>query len=166
MLTGLTRRFSSKEHYLIDVKHLNKKTVFHLAKGRRITAVGRSPEWPLLVAGDASENAGLCGRLQPALRGGQRNSALRTLPEVDVDLVLDDFRDGPGNDTLGATIEVFVERTDFTNDERLMAHWCDCVVEPEPGMAARLICRFQPQARFDGDPRSLADHGHVIFGAR
>ena len=86
------------------------------------------------------------------------------LSERDRHLGLDDFWDGLGDDKIGATIEVFVELTDFTNDERLMAHLCDCVVEPEPEMVARLNYRFQPQAGLDGDPQSLADYEYVIFG--
>jgi len=86
------------------------------------------------------------------------------LSERDRHLGLDDFWDGLGDDKIGATIEVFVEVTDFTNDERLMAHLCDCVVEPEPEIVARLTYRFQPQAGLDGDPESLADYEYVIFG--
>ena len=86
------------------------------------------------------------------------------LSERDRHLGLDDFWDGLGDDKISATIEVFVELTDFTNDERLMAHLCDFVVEPEPEMVARLTYRFQPQAGLDGDPESLADYEYVIFG--
>ena len=86
------------------------------------------------------------------------------LSERDRHLGLDDFWDGLGENKLGATVEVFVELTDFTNDERLMAHLCDCVVEPEPEMVARLTYRFQPKAGLDGDPHSLTDYEHVIFG--
>ena len=86
------------------------------------------------------------------------------LSERDRHLGLDDFWDGLGEDKIGATIEVFVELTDFTNEERLMAHLCDCVVEPEPEMVARLTYRFQPKAGLDGDPQSLVDYEYVIFG--
>ena len=86
------------------------------------------------------------------------------LSERDRHLVLDDFWDGLGEDKIGSTIEVFVELTDFTNDERLMAHLCDCVVEPEPEMVARLTYRFQPRAGLDGDPQSVADYEYLIFG--
>ena len=86
------------------------------------------------------------------------------LSERDRHLGLDDFWDGLGEDKLGATVEVFVELTDFTDDPRLMAHLCDCVVEPGPPMVARLTYRFQPKARLEGDPEGLADYEYVIFG--
>ena len=86
------------------------------------------------------------------------------LSERDRHLRLDDFWDGLGEKKIGATVEVFVELTDFTNDERLMAHLCDCVVEPEPEMVARLTYRFQPKAGLEGDPQSLTDYECVIFG--
>ena len=86
------------------------------------------------------------------------------LSERDRYLGLEDFWDGLGEKKIGATVEVFVELTDFTNDERLMAHLCDCVVEPEPEMVARLTYRFQPKAELEGDPQSLTDYECVIFG--
>ena len=60
------------------------------------------------------------------------------LSERDRHLGIDDFWDSLGNNKIGATVEVFVELADLTNDERPMAHLCDCVVEPEPEMVARL----------------------------
>jgi putative ATP-dependent endonuclease of OLD family len=86
------------------------------------------------------------------------------LSERDRHLGLDDFWDGLGEDKLGATVEVFVELTDFTDDPRLMAHLCDCVAEPGPPMVARLTYRFQPKAGLEGDPEGLADYECVIFG--
>jgi len=86
------------------------------------------------------------------------------LSERDRYLGLDDFWDGLGEDKLGATIEIFVELTDFTNDPSLMAHLCDCVVEPGPPMVARLTYRFQPKVGLEDDPESLADYEYVIFG--
>ena len=86
------------------------------------------------------------------------------MSERDRHLGLDDFWDGLEERKVGATVEVFVELTDFTDDARLMAHLCDCVVDPGPPMVARLTYRFQPKVGLEGDPESLADYEHVIFG--
>lgn len=68
------------------------------------------------------------------------------LSERDRQLGLEHFWDGLGEDKVGATIEVSVDLTDFTNDPRLMAHLNDCVIDPGPPMVARLTYRFQPKA--------------------
>nr|WP_284699534.1 AAA family ATPase [Sphingomonas lycopersici] len=86
------------------------------------------------------------------------------LSERDRQLGLDQFWDGLGEEKLGATVEVSVELTDFTDDPRLMAHLNDCIVDPGPPMVARLTYRFQPKAGLEGDPESLADYEYVIFG--
>ena len=86
------------------------------------------------------------------------------LSERDRQLGLDQFWDGLGEEKLGATVEVSVELTDFTNDPRLMAHLNDCIVDPGPPMVARLTYRFQPKAGLEGDPEGLADYEYVIFG--
>ena len=86
------------------------------------------------------------------------------MSERDRHLGLDDFWDGLGETKLGATIEVFLELTDFTNDPRLMAHLADCVTEAGPPMVARLTYRFQPKANLEGSPESLADYEYLIFG--
>ncbi|HCE8555982.1 TPA: AAA family ATPase, partial [Pseudomonas aeruginosa] len=71
---------------------------------------------------------------------------------------------GLGEDKVGATIEVSVDLTDFTNDPRLMAHLNDCVIDPGPPMVARLTYRFQPKAGLGRAPESLKDYEYVIFG--
>src|SRR5687768_4887410 len=86
------------------------------------------------------------------------------LSERDRQLGLDQFWDGLGEEKIGATVDVSVELTDFTDDPRLMAHLNDCVVDPGPPMVARLTYRFQPKADLDGDPEGLADYEYVIFG--
>lgn len=85
------------------------------------------------------------------------------LSERDRQLGLEHFWDGLGENKLGATIEIAVELTDFTEDPRLMAHLGDCVVDPGPPMVARLTYRFQPKAALGRAPESLADYEYVIF---
>ena len=60
------------------------------------------------------------------------------LSERDRQLGLEHFWDGLGEDKVGATIEVSVDLTDFTNDPRLMAHLHDSVIDPGPPLVARL----------------------------
>lgn len=79
------------------------------------------------------------------------------LSERDRQLGLEHFWDGLGEDKVGATIEVSVDLTDFTNDPRLMAHLNDCVIDPGPPMVARLTYRFQPKAGLGRAPESLKD---------
>ena len=86
------------------------------------------------------------------------------MSERDRHLGLDDFWDGLRERKLGASIEIFVEFTDFTNNPRLMAHLADCVTEAGPPMVARLTYRFQPKANLEGPPESLADYEDIIFG--
>lgn len=86
------------------------------------------------------------------------------LSERDRQLGLDQFWDGLGEDKIGATVEVALEFTDFTDDPRLMAHLNDCVVDPGPPMVARLTYRFQPKANLGRDPEGLADYEYVVFG--
>ena len=86
------------------------------------------------------------------------------LSERDRQLGLDQFWDGLGDEQMGATVEVSIELTDFTDDPRLMAHLNDCVVDPGPPMVARLTYRFQPKADLGDDPQSLANYEYVIFG--
>ena len=86
------------------------------------------------------------------------------LSERDRQLDLDQFWDGLGEGKIGATIEVSIDLTDFTDDPRLMAHLNDCVVDPGPPMLARLTYRFQPKTDLDRDPEGLADYEYVIFG--
>lgn len=86
------------------------------------------------------------------------------LSERDRQLGLDQFWDGLGADKIGATVEVSVEFTDFTDDPRLMAHLNDCVIDPGPPMVARLTYRFQPKAHLGRDPEGLADYEYVVFG--
>ena len=80
------------------------------------------------------------------------------LSERDRQLGLEHFWDGLGEDKVGATIEVSVDLTDFTNDPRLMAHLNDCVIDPGPPMVARLTYRFQPKAGLGRAPESLKDY--------
>jgi len=87
-----------------------------------------------------------------------------TLSERDRRLEFEDFWDGLSEGKLGASVEVLIELTDFTDDKRLMAHLCDCVVTPGPPMVARLTYRFQPKANLEAEPQSLADYEYVIFG--
>ncbi len=84
--------------------------------------------------------------------------------ERDRHLGLEHFWDGLGERKLGATIEVAVELTDFTDDPRLMAHLNDCVVAAGPPMVARLTYRFQPRANLGRAPETAADYEYVIFG--
>ncbi|WP_223255099.1 ATP-dependent nuclease [Pseudomonas putida] len=86
------------------------------------------------------------------------------LSERDRQLGLEHFWDGLGEDKVGATIEVSVDLTDFTNDPRLMAHLNDCVIDPGPPMVARLTYRFQPKVGLGRAPESLKDYEYVIFG--
>jgi putative ATP-dependent endonuclease of OLD family len=86
------------------------------------------------------------------------------LSERDRRLGLDQFWDGLGEEKIGATVEVSIELTEFTNDPRLMAHLNDCVVNPGPPMVARLTYRFQPKANLGGGPEGLADYEYIIFG--
>jgi putative ATP-dependent endonuclease of OLD family len=86
------------------------------------------------------------------------------LSERDRQLGLDQFWDGLGEEKIGATVEVLIELTDFTNDPRLMAHLNDCVVDPGPPMVARLTYRFQPKPDLGRDPEGLADYEYIIFG--
>ena len=83
------------------------------------------------------------------------------MSERDRHLGLDDFWDGLRERKLGASIEIFVEFTDFTNNPRLMAHLADCVTEAGPPMVARLTYRFQPKANLEGPPESLADYEDI-----
>lgn len=87
-----------------------------------------------------------------------------SLSERDRLLELDQFWDGLGDEKLGATVEISIEFTDFTDDERLMAHLNDCVVQPGPPMVARLTYRFQPKQDLGRAPESLADYEYIIFG--
>lgn len=86
------------------------------------------------------------------------------LSERDRRLTLEQFWDGLGGDKIGATVDISVEFTEFTDDPRLMAHLNDCIVDPGPPMIARLTYRFQPKANLDRDPESLTDYEYVIFG--
>lgn len=86
------------------------------------------------------------------------------LSERDRQLGLEYFWDGLGEDKVGATIEVSVDLTDFTDDPRLMAHLNDCVINPGPPMVARLTYRLQPKAGLGRAPESLKDYEYVIFG--
>lgn len=86
------------------------------------------------------------------------------LSERDRQLDLDQFWDGLGADKIGATVEVAVEFTDFTDDPRLMAHLNDCVIDPGPPMVARLTYRFQPKSNLGRDPEGLADYEYLVFG--
>jgi putative ATP-dependent endonuclease of the OLD family len=54
------------------------------------------------------------------------------LSERDRQLGLDQFWDGLGDHKIGATVEVSIELTDFTDDPRLMAHLNDCIIDPGP----------------------------------
>lgn len=87
-----------------------------------------------------------------------------SLSERDRLLDLDQFWDGLGDDKLGATVEIAIELTDFTDEERLMAHLNDCIVQPGPPMVARLTYRFQPKPNLGRAPESLADYEYIIFG--
>lgn len=86
------------------------------------------------------------------------------LSERDRQLGLDQFWDGLGDHKIGATVEVSIELTDFTDDPRLMAHLNDCVIDPGPPMVARLTYRFQPKANLGRDAEGLADYEYIIFG--
>ncbi len=86
------------------------------------------------------------------------------MSERDRHLSLDDFWDGLGETKLGATIEVFVEFSEFAADARLLAHLADSVIEAGPPMVARLTYRFQPKASLEEPPESLADYEYVVFG--
>ena len=86
------------------------------------------------------------------------------LSERDRQLGLDQFWDGLGDEKIGATVEVSIELTDFTDNPRLMAHLNDCVIDPGPPMVARLTYRFQPKAGLGDDPQGIADYEYVIFG--
>jgi putative ATP-dependent endonuclease of the OLD family len=87
-----------------------------------------------------------------------------TLSERDRQLGLEHFWDGLGENKLGATLEVSIDLTDFTDDPRLMAHLNDCLITPGPPMIARLTYRFRPKAELDGEPESLSDYEYIIFG--
>lgn len=86
------------------------------------------------------------------------------MSERDRQLGLDQFWDGLADEKMGATVQVAIELTNFTNDPRLMAHLNDCVVDPGPPMIARLTYRFQPKASLGRQPGTLADYEYVIFG--
>jgi putative ATP-dependent endonuclease of OLD family len=86
------------------------------------------------------------------------------LSERDRQLGLEHFWDGLGDRKLGATIEIAIDLTDFSDDPRLLAHLGDCIVDPGPPMVSRLTYRFQPKAGLEGDPTSLADYEYVLFG--
>lgn len=86
------------------------------------------------------------------------------LSERDRQLGLEYFWDGLGEGKVGATIEVSVDLTEFTDDPRLMAHLNDCVINPGPPMVARLTYRFQPRTGLGRPPESLKDYEYVIFG--
>jgi putative ATP-dependent endonuclease of the OLD family len=86
------------------------------------------------------------------------------LSERDRQLGLEHFWDGLGEAKLGAVIEIAVELTDFTDNDRLIAHLSDCLIDPGPPMVARLTYRFQPKAALGREPESLADYEYVIFG--
>lgn len=86
------------------------------------------------------------------------------LSERDRLLGLEHFWDGLGDEKMGATIEIAVELTDFTDNPRLMAHLNDCVIDAGPPMVARLTYRFQPKANLGRDPATMADYEYVIFG--
>jgi putative ATP-dependent endonuclease of OLD family len=86
------------------------------------------------------------------------------LSERDRQLGLDQFWDGLGAEKIGATVEISVEFTDFTDNPRLMAHLNDCVIDPGPPMVARLTYRFQPKASLGRAPEGLADYEYVVFG--
>ena len=86
------------------------------------------------------------------------------LSERDRQLGLEHFWDGLGDDKLGATVEVSIDLTDFTDNPRLMAHLNDCLITPGPPMVARLTYRFRPKAELEGEPESLSDYEYVVFG--
>jgi putative ATP-dependent endonuclease of OLD family len=86
------------------------------------------------------------------------------LSERDRQLGLDQFWDGLGEEKIGATVDVAIELTAFTDNPRLMAHLNDCVVDPGPPMVARLTYRFQPKANLSRDPEGIADYEYIIFG--
>lgn len=89
-----------------------------------------------------------------------------SLSDRDRQLGMEDFWDGLGDRKLGATIEVSIELTDFDGNARLMAHLSDCIIHPGPPMVARVTYHFRPKADLEGDPETLADYEHVIFGGR
>jgi putative ATP-dependent endonuclease of OLD family len=86
------------------------------------------------------------------------------LAERDRQLGLEHFWDGLGDDKLGAVIEIAIELTDFEDDPRLLAHLGDCIVDAGPPMVSRLTYRFQPKAGLEGEPKSVGDYEHIIFG--
>jgi AAA ATPase domain len=86
------------------------------------------------------------------------------LSERDRQLGLDQFWDGLGEAKIGATVEISIELTDFTDNPRLMTYLNDCVVDPGPPMVARLTYRFQPKANLGRDAEGLADYEYIIFG--
>jgi putative ATP-dependent endonuclease of the OLD family len=87
-----------------------------------------------------------------------------TLSERDRQLGLEYFWDGLGGAKLGATIEISIDLTDFTDDPRLIAHLNDCLITPGPPMVARLTYRFQPKVELEGEPETLADYEYILFG--
>jgi putative ATP-dependent endonuclease of OLD family len=86
------------------------------------------------------------------------------LSERDRQLSLEHIWDGLGNDKIGATVEISLDLTDFQDDERLLAHLADCLVDPGPPMVARLTYRFQPKPDLTEPVASLADYDYVMFG--
>jgi putative ATP-dependent endonuclease of the OLD family len=102
---------------------------------------------------------------------GKRNFVLAlrllldpTFSERDRQLGLEHFWDGLGESKLGATLEVSIDLTDFTDDPRLMAHLNDCLITPGPPMVARLTYRFRPKPELEGEPASLSDYEYIVFG--
>lgn len=87
-----------------------------------------------------------------------------TLSERDRRLGLEHFWDGLDENKIGATVEISIDLTDFTDDPRLMAHLNDCLISPGPPMVARLTYRFRPKPELEGDPETLADYEYIIFG--
>lgn len=87
------------------------------------------------------------------------------LPDRDRQLGLEHFWDGLGDAKLGATVKVFVEFTDFEDNDNLLAVLGGSVVDTVTPVVARLTYLYRPKANLEGvPPESLADYEFLVFG--
>lgn len=88
-----------------------------------------------------------------------------TLPDRDRQLGLGQFWDGLGDAKLGATVKVFVEFTDFEDNDNLLTVLGGSVVDTETPVVARLTYLYRSKANLEGvTPESLAEYEFLVFG--
>src|SRR5262245_9338179 len=86
------------------------------------------------------------------------------LPDAERQLRLEDFWDGlPRPLSKDDVISIYVDLTDFENNENLLAVLTDHLVAPEP-MVARLTYLYRPFPELDRPPQKESDYEFVTYG--